>query len=139
MKHHLATLLHVPSDILAYVGSMFVAAGALVATTIQGLIPAPEDAAMWPFYGVLITAIIVLFLSIAGILRWVSTKWMQQQSATNTVISEINATLQKLVASTDHQNRWFEEFGKNALQMQLDHARMSVHTQQQEGRKPHHA
>jgi len=135
---HLATLLHVPTDIVAYVGSMFVAAGALVATTIQGLIPAPEDAAMWPFYGVLITAIIVLFLSIAGILRWVSTKWMQQQQTTNTVISEINATLQRLVTSTDHQNKWFEEFGKHALQMQLDHAQLSVHTQQQEGRKPRH-
>ena len=127
---HLTTLLHVPTDIVAYVGSMFVAAGALVATTIQGLIPAPNEAAEWPFYGVLISAIIVLFLSVAGILRWVATKWLAQQAVTTAAIVENSETLKKVSETLERQNAWFTDFGKNALHFQFDHARASVHTQQ---------
>lgn len=129
---HLATLLHVPPDLVTYISGMFVASGALVATTVQGIIPLPDAAAEWPFYGVLISAIIVLFLSIAGILRWVATKWLAQQAVTTAAIVENSEALKKVGETLEKQNAWFTDFGKNALQFQFEHARMSVHTQQQQ-------
>jgi hypothetical protein len=131
---HLAALLHVPSDILGYVSSLVVASGAMVATTIQGIFPTPDAAAEWPFYGVLISSNVVLFLSVAGILRWVGTKWLAQQAVTTAAIVENSEALKKVSETLEKQNTWFTDFGKNALQFQFEHARMSVHAQhQQEG------
>jgi hypothetical protein len=135
--HRIADTLHIPTDVVGWVGSLFLSLGTLTAS-MAGIVPDPSDAAGWPFYGVLITAIVILGLSIAGILRWVATKWMQQQQATNSVISEINATLQRLVVSTDHQNKWFEDFGKDALHTQLESARHSVHRNQEQERRARH-
>lgn len=127
---HLAALLHAPPDLVTYVSGMFVAMWALAATTIQSVIPLPNEAGEWPFYGVLISAIIVLFLSVAGILRWVATKWLAQQAVTTAAIVENSETLKKVSETLERQNAWFSEFGKNALQFQFDYARASVHTQQ---------
>lgn len=127
---HLATLLHVPPDLVTYISGMFVAMWALAATTIQSVIPLPNEAAEWPFYGVLISAIIVLFLSVAGILRWVATKWLAQQAVTTAAIVENSETLKKVSETLERQNAWFTDFGKSALHFQFDHARASVHTQQ---------
>ena len=127
---HLATLLHVPPDLVTYISGMFVAMWALAATTIQSVIPLPNEAAEWPFYGVLISAIIVLFLSVAGTLRWVATKWLAQQAVTTAAIVENSETLKKVSETLERQNAWFTDFGKNALHFQFDHTRASVHTQQ---------
>lgn len=131
---YLASFLHIPQDLIAYVGGLFVASGALVATTIQGMFPTPEAAAEWPFYGVLISAIAALFISIAGVLRWVATKWLAQQAVTTAAIVENSETLRKVSETLEKQNTWFTDFGKSALQFQFERARMSVHAQhQQEG------
>ena len=116
---------------------------ALAATTIQSVIPLPNEAAEWPFYGVLISAIIVLFLSVAGILRWVATKWLAQQAVTTAAIVENSETLKKVSETLERQNAWFTDFGKSALHFQFDHTRASVHTQQhyqeeEDGRHGHH-
>lgn len=133
----IADFLHIPYDILGYVGGLLVAAGAMLATTIQGLIPSPEEAGRWPIYGVLVSAIVVLFISIAGILKWVATKQLAAQSASTAAISENSKVLEKVVETLDRQNAWFTDFGKSALHFQFDHARMSVHAQQQEGGRQH--
>jgi hypothetical protein len=130
----LASLLHIPQDILGYVGGLLVAAGAMMATTIQGIIPSPPDAAEWPIYGVLITSNVVLFLSIAGILRWVDKRLLAAQAASTAAIVENSQALKKVSETLEKQNTWFTDFGKSALQFQFEHARMSVHSHHEGGK-----
>lgn len=128
--HRIASALHIPQEILVWVGSLLTASLALIGTAFQAIVP-PDVTAEWPIYGVLISAVIVLFLSTAGILRWVATKWLSQQAATTTAIVENSQALCKVASTLETQNKWFEEFGKSALQMHLDHARLSIHHQPQ--------
>lgn len=121
--HRFADMMHIPYEILGYVfGGMF-AAASLQATA---LVPTPDVAAGWPLYGVLITAIVVLFLTIGAILRWVATRWLAQQEANNKIISNMDSTLRKSVETNERMIEWFEEFGKEALKLQLDNGRMSI-------------
>lgn len=133
--HRIATALNIPQEILAWVGSLIAASLALVGTMFQAIVP-PDVANEWPIYGVLICAVIVLFLSNAGIIRWVATKLLAQQEANTAAMNEISETMKKVAETSERQNKWFEEFGKTALQMHLDHARMSVHAQQEQPHKP---
>lgn len=129
--HRIASALHIPQEILVWVGSLVAGSLALLGTVFEAIVP-PDVTAEWPLYGVLISAIIVLFLSIAGILRWVATKWLANQAATTTAIVENSQALRKVADSLETQNKWFEEFGKTALHMHLEQARLSVHPENRE-------
>lgn len=131
LTHH--TIIDLPMSVLSYLGGILASLATLTWASfmaIFGQFTDPTVANSWPFYGVLIVAIIVLFLCGVAGLRWFVTHWQAKQEQMCNMVAEAfkeQAKSNQAVASAVHennkvtskQNDWFEQFAKDSLRGHL--------------------
>lgn len=122
-----------PMSVLSYLGGIMASLATLTWASFMamfGQFTDPTIANSWPFYGVLIVAIIVLFLCGMAGLRWFVTHWQTKQEQMCNMVSEAfkeQAKSNQAVANAVHentkvtskQNDWFEQFAKDSLKGHL--------------------
>lgn len=64
----------------------------------QGPIPDPNTAGSWSFYGILIVAIVVLFVTGIGFLQWFARVWLKKQEEMQ---GQANSALKEQAAAND--------------------------------------
>lgn len=98
--------------------------------TFFGQMPDPMAAGAWPFYGVLLVAIIVLFCTCLYGLRWFFQYWLKEQkdmivtqSAERreqmTLNREMLEVMKKNTEVTAKQNEWMEQIIKDSVKQHL--------------------
>ena len=89
-----------------------------------GQAPDPAQAGAWSFYGILISAIVVLFSTMALCVRWFVTYWLKaQQDMNDKMVSAMNASTDACKENTRvtlKQNEWFDSLTKEHL-MRLEY------------------
>lgn len=126
----LAAILNIPQDIVCAVITIFASIGTMVAMLAKSFIaqiPTPDATGQWSFYGVLLSAIIALALSLAWVLRWVATTWMKELRESRDVMRDIAEAAKKQTESNMKVLALMEDFTKEILRMGLDSAKASVH------------
>jgi hypothetical protein len=96
----------------------------------QAPIPDPTTAGAWSFYGVLIVAIIVLFLCMCAMARWFANFWLKKQedmqkemTDSHSLVSKSNqdvaGALRKLTDVVERQNEWFDQVYRDDIKHRL--------------------
>ncbi len=82
-------------------------------------IPSTTEANQWPFYGVLLVAIIVLFSSLAVVLRFIANRLLVVVDANTAAMKENTASNGKVIEALDKQIDYFDDLGKDAIHSAL--------------------
>lgn len=131
LTHH--TIIDLPMSVLSYLGGIMASLATLTWASFMavfGQFTDPTVANSWPFYGVLIVAIIVLFVCGLAGLRWFVNHWQTKQDQMCSMIAEAfkeQAKSNQAVVSavnenskvTSKQNDWFEQYAQDALKGHL--------------------
>jgi hypothetical protein len=122
----IAAILDIPQDIACAFLTIFASIGTLAAMMAKAFIaqiPTPDATGQWSFYGVLLSAVIALALSLAWVLKWVATTWMSELRESRDVMRDIADAAKKQTESNMKVLELMEDFTKEFLRLGLDSAK----------------
>lgn len=123
----LAAVLNLPQEIFGAVLGILASVGTLSLMAVKlfiAQVPTPDVTHNWSFYGVLISAIIALAVSLGWVLRWVAVTWLSEQRENRQVMERLVSASQKQTESNLEVLKWLDEVAKDLIR---DGVRASVH------------
>lgn len=123
----LAAFLNMPQEIFGAVLGILSSIGTLSLMAVNLMfaqVPTPDVTHNWSFYGVLISAIVALAVSLGWVLRWVAVTWLTEQRENRDVMEKLVNASQKQTESNVKVLAWLEEFAKEMIR---DGVKASVH------------
>jgi hypothetical protein len=115
-----------PNYIIGCIGGAMASISTLAVMSFKclfGQIPNPVDVNAWPFYGVLIVAIVALSLFILSLLRWCQTKALEVIEKNATAMNNVSTSLGKVHESLEKQSEFFENLGVEMIRHSLSEAK----------------
>jgi hypothetical protein len=111
-----------PNLVLASMVSAAVSTCTLIGSGLMamlGQVPTPTEAGMWPFYGVLIVAVITLFCSLAYVIRWMMTTGVGAIASVKEAVAVLSTSNESVREALEKQSAFFDSIGKDAIRQSL--------------------
>ena len=121
----------IPNYIIGCIGGAIASISTLAVMSIKclfGQIPNPADVNAWPFYGVLIVAIIALSLFILNLLRWCQGKALEALEKNANAMNNVSTSLSKVHEALEKQSDFFDSLGVEMIRHSLSEAKDKKHS-----------